>query len=196
MKAFSHIVFTALVCFSASIFAGEVLFYRYTDTKGVTVISSKIPPKYVSRGYDVITFDGRLVERVAPELSKEEKLKLELEQQKTLYLKELFKRYSNTEDIKEAKKRKLLDNENAIAILGRNVEKIDEEINRYQALAAADEREGREVSEGTLGAINKLIEDRKATLQEIESKRSEGLLIAKRFDKDIELFQAARPKTN
>jgi hypothetical protein len=194
-KLFPTLVIT-LAMGASSLIAGEVLFYRYVDTKGVTVISSKIPPKYVTKGYDVITHDGRLVERIAPELSQEQKTKLELDKQKSLYLAELFKRYSTAFDIEEAKQRKLMDNKNAIAILGRNVEKIDSEINRYQAMAAADERGGREVSEDTLNAISKLIKDRKATLLEIESKEKEGVLMTKKFDKDIELFKAARPQEN
>lgn len=40
--------------------------YRYTNEKGVTVIDSAIPPEFASKGYDILTRGGQLVQKVAP----------------------------------------------------------------------------------------------------------------------------------
>ena len=34
--------------------------YRYVDDKGVTVLDSRVPPKFISRGYEVLDAHGRV----------------------------------------------------------------------------------------------------------------------------------------
>ena len=86
---------------------GKALFYRYTNDNGVTVISSRIPPRYVPRGYDVINHNGSLVKQVPPEPSPAEKARLleEYEQQARLQAwdDELLRRYSSVDDIESAR---------------------------------------------------------------------------------------------
>lgn len=181
----------------SAVFAQDVPYYRYINEKGVKVISTQIPSRYVKRGYDIITVDGRLIERVAPELTGAEKAKLLQEQKEQKRLKEwdteLLKRYSHPDDIEAAKQRKLAQNMNAIGILRRNVEKIDQEINRYQGLAAADEREGRDVSEDTLESIRRLKRERVVELKDIEDREEEGRQIIESHDRDIDRFKIIRP---
>jgi hypothetical protein len=178
-------------------FAQGLQLYRYTNNQGVTVISSQIPPHYVSKGYEVITYDGRVLETVAPEPIGEEKIRTlqKQEQQRRQEARdaELLKRYSHADDIEAAKQRRLAQNRNVTAITERNIEKIDAEINRYQALAAADEREGREVSTETLKAIEELRNDREKELQEIAEQQREGRAITDKYDSDIARFKIIRP---
>lgn len=182
---------------AVNVLAQEQRLYRYIDDKGVKVISSIIPSKYVKRGYDIITIDGRLIETVAKELSAEEKIKfLRVQKEKErieVWDQELLKRYSHPDDIEAAKKRKLLQNTSAIGIVKRNIEKIDEEINRYQSLAAADEREGRDVLEDTLKSIELLKRERNLELVDVEEREKEREQIIEGFDRDIERFKIIRP---
>lgn len=198
MEKYIRCLVGILVLFaSLSAVAQEVPYYRYINEKGVKVISTQIPSRYVKRGYDIISVDGRLIERVAPEPSGVEKAKILKQQQEQQRLKawdkELLKRYSRPADIEAAKQRKLAQNANFIGILQRNVEKIDQEIDRYQGLAAADEREGREVSIDTLESIERLKRERATELKEIEDRETQRKQIIESYDKDIERFKVIRP---
>lgn len=181
---------------SASVAQG-VPYYRYINEKGVKVISTQIPSRYVKRGYDIIAVDGRLIERVAPEPTGAEKERLIKQQREQKRLKEwdaeLLKRYSHPKDIEAAKQRKLAQNMNSIGILKRNVEKIDQEINRFQGLAAADEREGREVSLDTLESIERLKREKVVELKEVAEREKERQQITESYDRDIERFEVIRP---
>lgn len=178
-------------------FSQDVPYYRYINENGVKVISTQIPSRYVKRGYDIITVNGRLIERVAPEPTGAEKEKLRKQQKEQQRLKEwdaeLLKRYSHPADIESAKQRKLAQNMNSIGILKRNVEKIDQEINRYQSLAASDEREGRDVSADTLESIERLKRERSVELNEVSEREQERKQIVESYDKDIERFKVIRP---
>jgi len=177
--------------------AQDIIYYRYINDKGYKVISTQIPSRYVKRGYDITTVDGRLIERVAPEPSAKEKAKFlqKIEEQKRLqeWDTELLKRYSHPVDIESAKQRKLVQNTNSIGIIRRNIEKIDQEINRYQSLAAADEREGRDVSGDTLASIARLQRERVVEKKEEGEREKERQQIIESYDEDIARFKVIRP---
>ena len=154
----------------------DEVFYRYKNEQGVRVISSQIPAKYISKGYDVISQEGKLIQRVAPEPSAQEKEKIQKQraeqQQLAKWDAELLRRYSHPDDIKDAKQRKLAQNRNDLGIIRRNIEKIEEEINQYQGRAAADERAGREISKDTLAVIEQL--KRQQAKEEEKEKKKTG----------------------
>jgi hypothetical protein len=201
LKTISRYLLIALLLSTWSITAlsRSDVFYRYIDDKGLKVISSKIPAKYVSRGYDIISQEGKLIERVPPEPSGKEKEKLEkqreLEQRLAKWDADLLRRYSHPDDIEDAKRRKLAQNRNDLGIIKRNIEKTDEEINRYQSLAAADEREGRAVSKTTLERITKLRQKRAVEVKAQQEKEREREKIEQKFNKDIARFKIIRPST-
>ncbi len=57
--------------------------YRYVDDKGVTVLDSRVPPKFISRGYEVLDAHGRvkLVVPAAPTAAEREARRAALEEQ-------------------------------------------------------------------------------------------------------------------
>ncbi len=189
-------LFGLLIHTGAYTSANNAPYYRYINENGVKVISSQIPPRYVKRGYDIITIDGRLIERVAPEPSDEEKAKMLKQQEEQERLnrwdKELLGKYSEVADIEAAKQRKLEQNATTTAIIRRRIEKIDQEINRYQSIAAADERKGKEVSPDTLESIARLKHDRTLEYREIEQNEKERKMIEESYDKDIARFKIIR----
>lgn len=186
-----------LIVTSIGIHAQNHVYYRYTDNKGYTVISSQIPPQYIGKGYDVIDKSGKLIRRVEPEPSAEEKARRIKEEAERKHLTTwdagLLRRYSHPDDIEEAKQRKLVQNKNFIEIINRNIEKIDIEIDRYQSLAAADEREGRNVSQDTLTRIQQLKVERNVEIKSKKAKEKEREGIEKKFDEDIDRFKIIRP---
>ena len=173
--------------------------YRYKDDRGVLVISSQIPARYVSRGYEVISRAGRVLQVIAPELSPEKKALLakELIEKERLakWDTDLLRRYSHPDDIEDAKGRKLAQNRNNLNIIKRNIEKTEDEINHYQSLAAAEEREGREVSADTLASIEQLKRKRTAEIKTREAILKEREAIVDKFNKDINRFKIIRPDT-
>ena len=182
------IIFLLTACTSVVAHAESNL-YRYKDNKGLTVISSQIPARYVAKGYEIITSDGRLVEAVPPEPSAAEKARILEEREKRKRLEKLRQRYSSAEDIAAAKERKLRQSKNNIGIVERNIEKINSEITRLQSLAAADERAGRKISPSTLDAITQLKLDREKEQENKMLREQEMVDIAEQFDSDIEHFK-------
>jgi hypothetical protein len=199
MKWLKILLLASTVFYWRSAVAQETLYYRYISDNGVTVISSRIPARYVPRGYDLITYDGKLVERISPELSPEKKSrllkKMEKEARLEIWDKELLRRYSHPADIEAAKQRKLGQNNNDLGIMARNIEKNTEEINRYQSLAAAEERAGREVSADILNNIEVLKRERAAEMKKQKKKQQEQQKIIEKFDRNIERFKIIRPRT-
>ena len=178
--------------------ANERRLYRYIADNGVMVISSKIPSRYVSGGYDVITYDGRLIERVPPEPSPEEKRQLELELKERARLEawdnQLLRIYSHPDDIEAVKQRKLLEIKNDLRIITRNIEKIDQEINRYHGMAANDERIDGTVAAGIVENISILKKDRLREEARQREKLEEKQELIEKYDKDIARFRTLRPE--
>ncbi|MGH1485243.1 MAG: hypothetical protein ACRBCI_03415 [Cellvibrionaceae bacterium] len=193
------LVLPTLLGLSITAWGQDDTLYRYTDNKGTRVISSQIPARYVSKGYDIISQEGKLIRRVDPEPSAQEKEKIQKQRAEQQRLNkwdaELLRRYSHPDDIKDAKRRKLAQNRNDLGIIRRNIEKIDEEINRYQGLAAADEREGREISQDTLDIIEQLKRQRAKEKENEQEKQMERSTIEQKFDGDIARFKIIRPET-
>lgn len=53
--------------------AGATELYRYVDDKGTTVLSRQgVPPEHISKGYEVLNDQGRVVKVIPPAPSAEE----------------------------------------------------------------------------------------------------------------------------
>ncbi|MEO0442206.1 MAG: hypothetical protein AAFZ92_00485 [Pseudomonadota bacterium] len=194
MIDYRQILIILLLTASSFIAHAQSNLYRYKDNRGLTVISTKIPARYIVKGYDIITSDGRLIKTVPPEPSAAEKEQILKERKKQERLKSLRQRYSNVDDIAAAKERKLAQSQNGIGIVERNIEKINNEISRLQSLAAADERAGRSVSQSTLDAIAQLKLDREKEQGNKMLREKEMVNIGEQFDSDIELFKRYNPQ--
>jgi hypothetical protein len=174
---------------SAHASAQNTIFYKYINAKGVNVVSSRIPSEYVKKGYDIISSDGRLIQRIPPELSAEEKVRLIAETERLKKVKDrdtlLLRRYSRPDDIEAAKQRKLSQIENRVWLIDRNIEKLNSQIDLYQSLAAEDERAGKKISIDTLWSIEKLKSDRDIEINKRKQKTEESNHVIKSHDKDI-----------
>lgn len=87
--------------------ADEAKFYRYHDDRGHVVINDRVPPEFVSRGYEVVNSWGQVIERIDPAATPEDiyQQKLALEQEQ--YDRTLMRRYSSEADIVSARDRYL-----------------------------------------------------------------------------------------
>ena len=202
MMKLRHILLIAsasiTVALGAQVFAQTSTYYKYVNKKGNNVVSSRIPSEYVKRGYSIVTFDGRVIETIPPELSPAEKARLITETERLEKLKErdtlLLRRYSHPDDVEAAKQRKLTQNESGISLIDLNIEKINSQIDLYQSLAAEDERAGKVISTATMTSINKLKSDRELERSQRQQKIDESNKIIEEHDKDIERLIIIRSK--
>lgn len=185
------LIFSVVITVSSSVqaFAQKAVFYKYINANGVNVISSRIPSEYVKKGYDIVTSDGRVIKTIPPELSAEEKVRLIAEIDRLKKLKEwdtkLLRRYSRPSDIEEAKQRKLTQIQSRIGLIDLNIEKLNSQIDIFQALAAEDERAGKKISAATIWSIEELKGDRDEEFSERQLKIEESNRIIKEYDEDI-----------
>jgi len=143
-----------LVCVGAvQAFATQGQFYRFENEEGVTVIASSIPPNLVYKGYSIVREDGTVVKKVAPQLTpaEVEKRDRELAEQKKReqdgeaqrhHDEDLVKLYASPRDVEEARDRKLLSIQAAIAQNTSNIQQLKLKKERFETEAAARERDG------------------------------------------------------
>ena len=127
--------------------AGDL--YRYVNDKGITVLDRSVPPRYVSRGYEVLDVDGRvkLVVPAAPTPEEREAARAaEQEQQRRATADgTLLRLYSGVKDLDRAHGRQIQQIENLIATTEAGLLTLQTQRDELQSRAAAQERAGREV---------------------------------------------------
>ena len=193
MNKFYLAAVSAALVFASSTWATEKVYYRYTNEHGVTVINDRIPPEYVSFGYDVVTIGGTVVRTVAPTPSKEElerrAQERELEEERQRQDAELRRRYSTVDDIHAAKTRRLSTLQSNIAALEGNVNGVRTRARAMESRAAGLERSGREVPESILEGLASLNQEETDLLQQIEQRTLEYEKTEHSFDRDIARFE-------
>ncbi|HET6473791.1 MAG TPA: hypothetical protein VFG38_18250, partial [Pseudomonadales bacterium] len=118
-----------------------------------TVIASSIPPNLVYKGYSIVREDGTVVKKVAPQLTpaEVEKRDRELAEQKKReqdgearrhHDEDLVKLYASPHDVEEARDRKLVSIQAAIAQNTSNIQQLKLKKERFETEAAARERDG------------------------------------------------------
>ncbi|WP_372765374.1 hypothetical protein [Litorivivens sp.] len=173
--------------------AGKLLF-RYQDEQGSIVLNDTLPPAAVNRGYEVIKPGGQVVKRVAPALppgaAEAADLAREREAQQKRWDESLLLRYSDVNDIREAKKRALSDIQVRISILKGNRNYLKTQVEREVFRAAEAERQGQKVSDAQLDAIATLKQQLSDVEELIEVRETEKEQTAARYDRDLARFAA------
>jgi uncharacterized protein YeaO (DUF488 family) len=187
------VVFSAALVSAKGVWASDQVYYRYTNERGVTVINDRIPPEYVSKGYEVVTIGGTVIRTVEPAPSKEERERRaeerRLTEEQERYDAELRRRYSTVEDIRSAKDRRLNTLQSNISILEGNVSSVRTRARTLEARAASMERSGREVSDTILEGLASLSQEEEDLLQQIEQRTLEYQEVEESFDRDIARFK-------
>jgi hypothetical protein len=172
-------------------------YYRYINDEGVTVLDSRIPPRYVKKGYEVVTASGQVLQVVPPAPSAEELEKLAVQREQEAKMAEwdeyLLRRYSSIGDIDSARQRKLADFDASMSILRGNANGIEAQIHDLQGRAADLERAGRPVPEVLLENLAALQTELQKVHQQIELRSLEKQELEKRFASEIRRFSQIRP---
>jgi hypothetical protein len=177
--------------------------YRYTNDEGVQVIDYVIPPEYVDKGYEVITYRGEVVTVVPAQMTDEqvEKQKLAKERQrKQKEQKELLRewderlllRYSQVNEIIQAKARALSVIDVAITLNWNNLSRLKTDIETQQMEAAEIERKGEELSETRKATLIAFKNELQVVIDSIDQREKEKVTVAKDYDADIERFKMLR----
>lgn len=178
---------------NASTDAPQAQLYRYINNKGTTVTSSKIPPEYAKKGYKIVTMSGLVIKEVLPELSEEEKKKIDanklseseqLEKDRLMLL-----RYGSIGELIRDKDRKLAELRDKVKSQEANLSAIEGQIKYEQQNAATFERSGREVPPATLAKIDALYKDQQICQEQISTFRTTYTEQQKHFDEDIARFE-------
>ncbi|WP_341938155.1 hypothetical protein [Marinimicrobium sp. C2-29] len=172
--------------------ADEKVYYRYTNEEGVKVLEDRIPPKYVPRGYEVVSLTGEVIKTVPPAPSDEEAEELKKERQaraeRERYNDELKRRYSTVKDIRDAKRRNLAELQGNISILKGNLSNVRSQIRDLESRAARLERSGQEVPESVLQNMATLKTETMEIKAQIDVRKRQYDEVSDQFDRDIERF--------
>lgn len=172
--------------------AKAAVIYRYKNKEGVTVLDSKIPPEYVSDGYEIVSRTGKVLKVIPPiaqgpdaERLRSEKLQREEQAKEDLQLR---RSYSNVADIDAAKTRNLENLRGNISILQTNLGSVRKRLQAYHSQAAAIERSGRPLTDELLKNINNLVQEEKDIQAQIKQREQEHKEVAEKFDRDKKRF--------
>lgn len=148
--------------------------YRYIDDKGVTVLDSRVPPQFISRGYEVLDSQGRvkLVVPAAPTAAEREATRAALAAQKEQETADanLLRLYGSTADLERARSRQIQQIENQIAASKASIGDLQVEREELQSRAAQAERAGREVDPDVLSELA-AVDSETARLQRLISRK-------------------------
>ena len=149
-----------LLTLSVCMPADAAALYRYINDKGYQEIGYSIPPHLVPNGYDVIDESGRLVRRVAAQLSEEEyAAKLERERSLDACQKakeRVHRRYESLNDIDLAERQYEKQLEESLRNYQANLEYGRTNLMAQQDQAANLERAGKPIPKKMLEAIDRL----------------------------------------
>lgn len=166
--------------------------YRYKNSQGVTVMDSNIPAEFVSKGYEILSISGKVIEVVPPapegEAAQRALQEKQLREQREREDVQLRRSYSNVGDIEAAKQRNLESLRGNINILEANLHSANKRLQDYQSQAAAVERSGRELPDDLLKSINNLAQEEKDIQLQIQQREQEYTEASKKFDEDRKRF--------
>ncbi|MFT6310567.1 MAG: hypothetical protein ACJAQS_000932 [Porticoccus sp.] len=199
----SFVAIVALSLVTVSSYGQTKKVYRYTNSAGTKVINDVIPPEYADKGYEVITYHGEIVTVVPPQKtdielneSRLERERLQAEQAETKRLREwdekLLLRYSQVDEISQAKNRALSVIDVAILLNRNSLKKLKKDIEVQQMEAAELEREGEELSETRRVTLIAFKNELLLVIDSIDRREQEKITVAKDYDDDIKRFKLLR----
>ncbi len=168
--------------------------YRYKDQNDRIVIGLNVPPEFVSKGYEVLNHQGRIIEKIAPALTPEqinERNRLnKLKHQQVLAAseqkrrdEELMRLYSHPDDAARILTRKIQDIRDLIALKKANIFSHKNQRDVLEKNAADLERTGKKIPDTLLADIENENSQIKLLESEIDIQKNE-------IDKTFELFEA------
>lgn len=166
--------------------------YRYRSPKGAIVTSYVLPPDMVTKGYQIVTLKGDVIETVKPSLTDEErKAILDAEEQKK-YDKALLLKYGSLAELINTQKRKTDEVEAKMSILKGNLTAIRNQKDAAQKKAATYERQGKPVPPGDLAALDTIYKNEEAAKEAIQVLEKEFQTEKQRLEYELARFKTLK----
>lgn len=169
-----RLILVPIVTLALSMQVMAATLYRYINEKGYQEIGYSVPPDLAPNGYDVIDEAGRLLRRVAPQLSEEE-YAAKLERDRKLEacekaLERVRRRYESLTDIDKAEQAFVSQLAESQKNVQANLDYTNTELAKQQAQAASLERAGKPIPKNLLAAI----ETSQETIQALTAQKTAG----------------------
>ena len=192
----------ATMALSVSLCSSAAQLYRYKDDN---VLNQMIPPKYVSKGYDVLNDKGRLIRKVAPALTAQQILVRDtaLEQERLIEIErqkqevkdnELTQLYSHPNDAVRVLSRRIQDILGVIQVKHSNIDTTRNTILEEESKAANRQRKGLSIDQATLVKLDKLKSDILNSQQDILELKDELEKVGVDFDIKIRRLEVVTGK--
>jgi hypothetical protein len=166
--------------------------YRYKNSKGILVIEDRIPPAYVTSGYDVLTRQGRVMMTVAAKSAAEDDVdKVELAQQRTEDL-FLLRSFSHVEQIESARIRKATVLDREVSVIEKSLQDIRRNKTSIEKQAANRQRSGQKIPEYVFQELDELEEQELEYQNILILKQREVGAINARYRAYVERFTVLR----
>ena len=171
-------------------------FYRFVNSEGKLVIKDQVTNEMVSKGYEVLNANGRVIERVAPgktlaemeedRLAQIEEKKKEIAlQQKIRHDAELLRQFSSIGDIIRNRDAQLLALEQRIRIQGSKSDLLRIQLEDQQRQAAIHERLGQKLPKVLEKDIANTMQQLDANENNSKMLEEEKVTVAERYQNDI-----------
>lgn len=166
--------------------------YRYRSAKGAIVTSYVLPPDMVTKGYQIVTLKGDVIETVKPSLTDEErKAILDAEEQKK-YDKALLLKYGSLAELVNTQKRKTDEVEAKMSILKGNLTAIRNQKDAAQKKAATYERQGKPVPSNDLALLDTIYKNEEAAKEAIHVLEKEFQAEKQRLEYELARFKTLK----
>lgn len=138
-----------------------IVFYRYVDSRGVTVLDRQgVPAEYAGKGYEVLNQRGRVIQVIPPAPTADQARKAQAAAQAAKIQSDadaqLLHLYSGVADVERARARKLAEIDALISVAQGNIQALANQQASLQKQAADQERAGHPVQQGLLDQMNDL----------------------------------------
>jgi len=135
-----------------------IMFYRYIDSRGVTVMDRQVPAEYSGKGYEVLNQRGRVIQVVPPAPTADEMREAQAAAQAAKVQADadaqLLHLYSSVADVDRARTRKLAELDTLISVAQGNIQNLATQQGVLQGQAADQERAGRQVPQSLIDQMS------------------------------------------
>jgi chromosome segregation ATPase len=138
-----------------------VQLYRYLDDRGVTVLDRQgVPPEFVSKGYQILNAQGRVLQTIAPAPTEQEAQAAATHRAQAQADAKLRARYTGVDDLERTRQRQLAEIDGQISVVNANLQTLQAQQASLQGEAASQERNGQAVSPMVLDQLEALRQHR------------------------------------
>tara|TARA_R100000306_G_C4382343_1_gene146457 strand:- start:24513 stop:25319 length:807 start_codon:yes stop_codon:yes gene_type:complete len=166
LRRWQMLTLVILTCLLAPPLQAEVVYYRYKDANGMTVLGSSVPPELARQGYQVVNIRGRVIREIAPaltedELAEKERLQREAAEARRKQIERreqdraLLQLYRTPADAERARDRRLQELDALIQFKKNHLSSLSKDLSQYEAKAAEIERLGRQIPQAVLIDIDR-----------------------------------------